>query len=65
MTNFFRKFAIRLEDVYGVQFDREEGFVVCPECEEPLYDCDWDKSDFINEDCNFVCPICGEPLEII
>ena len=54
-----------VEDVYGVYTDEEEGFFYCPECDEPIYSCDWNEvKDFST------CPICGfnfatgEPGEI-
>ena len=43
------------ESVYGVQVDWEEGFYVCPECGEPVYNEDWTDEDLSNE----FCPICG------
>ena len=45
--------AVYCEEVYGVQVDMNEGFFVCPECGELIYECDWDAySDWS------VCPIC-------
>lgn len=38
------------EDVYGIYVDWEEKFFICPECDEPIYECDFD--DFS------VCPVC-------
>lgn len=38
------------EDVYGIYVDWEERFFICPECDEPIYECDFD--DFS------VCPVC-------
>ena len=63
MNKTFESFAEYLEGNYGVYFDREEGFVICPECEEPLYECDWDVFDYINRQNEFICPVCGEILE--
>ena len=38
------------EDTFGVYVDWEERFFHCPECDEPIYECDFD---------NFtMCPIC-------
>lgn len=45
------------EEVYGVQVDEEEEFFICPECGEPIYECDWTDSDFM------FCPICGFNIE--
>ena len=42
-----------LQNTMNVYVDEEEGFFVCPECDEPIYKCDWeDHPDFI------ICPIC-------
>jgi predicted RNA-binding Zn-ribbon protein involved in translation (DUF1610 family) len=45
--------AVYCEETYGVHTDMKEGFFVCPECGEPLYNIDfpfhcWDE-----------CPVCG------
>lgn len=40
------------EDVYGVYVDWEERFFHCPECDESLYDIDWEDHDWS------ICPIC-------
>lgn len=45
--------AVYCEEIFGVQVDMAEGFFVCPECGELIYECDWDAySDWS------VCPIC-------
>ena len=44
-----------VEKVYGSFVDWEERFYLCPECGEPVYECDWDE----NELCDAYCPICG------
>ena len=38
------------EDVYGIFVDWEERFFICPECDEPIYECDF--SEFS------ICPVC-------
>ena len=38
---------------YGVYVDNGEGFFICPECGESIYDEDWE--DYENWD---KCPIC-------
>ena len=43
-----------VEKVYGGYVDWEERFYNCPECGEPIYECDWD----VNELVKFICPIC-------
>lgn len=43
-----------VEKVFGGYVDREENFYNCPECGEPIYDCDWSEEDFME----FLCPVC-------
>ena len=68
MNRFFEKFAQTIEKEFGMYFDREEEFVECPECGEPLYDCDWESSEYmkISSDGHVVwqCPVCGNPIFI-
>jgi len=46
--------AIMVEKVYGGYVDWEEKFYECPECGEPIYECDWmDRA--LKE---FICPVC-------
>ena len=59
MKKTFEEMASYLEETYGVQYDREEEFVVCPECYEPIYKCDWAPSEFNTERYETFCPICG------
>lgn len=40
-------------NVYGGYVDWEERFYLCPECGEPIYECDWDE-----ELEKFLCPVC-------
>ena len=66
MSMTFYAFATYLEDNYGVQFDRDEGFVCCPECGEPLYDCDWSVEDYcedIDGELHLKCPVCEMDLD--
>lgn len=44
-----------VEQVYGGYVDWEERFYECPECGDPVYECDWDGSELYTE----ICPICG------
>ena len=44
-----------VEKVYGSFVDWEERFYICPECDEPVYECDWGTDNLINT----ICPICG------
>ena len=46
--------AYIVDKFYGGYVDYDERFYICPNCEEPVYECDWSKKEF--ED--FVCPIC-------
>jgi len=64
MTREFVDFAETLEQVYGTFFDKEEGFVICPECEEPIYECDWSRSAYCPTGIKSVyrCPVCEETL---
>lgn len=43
-----------VENVYGGYVDWEERFYNCPECEEPIYECDW-TSEELKE---MLCPVC-------
>lgn len=56
----FNKYAKFLEETYGVQYDKEERFVICPECGEPLYECDWEPQTFEIVDGNWYCPVCDQ-----
>lgn len=50
----WEKIANYCEQVYTVYVDWTERFFECPECGEPIYECDWtpDKMEQF-------CPICG------
>lgn len=48
--------AKEVEEVYGGYVDWEEAFYICPECEEPIYKCDWDENALTS----FLCPICND-----
>ena len=43
-----------VENVYGGFVDWDERFYICPECGEPVYECDWTAKDFDE----YLCPIC-------
>ena len=47
--------AHAVEDVYVGYVDRYERFYECPECNEPIYECDWTAEDLKKE----LCPVCG------
>ena len=50
------------EEEYGVQYDREEDFFICPECGESLYFIDWKNDIDFSED--IFCPICDFYFEV-
>lgn len=43
-----------VEEVYGGYVDWEERFYLCPECDEPIYECDWSTVELTKH----LCPIC-------
>jgi uncharacterized Zn finger protein (UPF0148 family) len=46
------------EEVYGITMNTKEGYFVCPECGEPIFEEDWGKHDDWT-----VCPVCGGMFE--
>lgn len=46
------KTAKYCEKTYGTYVDFDEGYFICPECDEPIYKCDWEDSDY------HICPVC-------
>ena len=42
------------EETYGMTMNTKEGYFVCPECGEPIFEEDWKDHDDWE-----VCPICG------
>lgn len=63
MKDVWEKVAHLVEANYGCQVDWEEWFFVCPICGEPIYECDWADSDFINGDEDFMCPVCESIID--
>lgn len=55
MKEMWKFNAMIVEGAYCSQVDWEEKFYICPECGEPIYECDWTSVDLVNE----ICPICG------
>ena len=49
----WEKIALELERTYGVHVDWKERFYICPECGEPICECDWSAEDLENG-----CPVC-------
>ncbi len=50
----WEQLAKELEADYDVEVNWEERFYLCPECGEPIYECDWEDEDFVD----VYCPIC-------
>ena len=46
--------AVMCEELYGAETNMKEGYFVCPECGEPIFECDWREHDDWT-----VCPVCG------
>ena len=44
--------AIFCYNTFGIFVDWEERYFLCPECQEPLLEEDWDEHDFT------ICPVC-------
>lgn len=55
MKNEWERNANFAAVVCGAFVDWEERFYECPECGEPIYECDW-TDDELKKD---LCPICG------
>lgn len=43
-----------VEREFGGYVDWDERFYNCPECEEPIYECDWSEDELME-----ICPVCG------
>ena len=41
------------EETFGSYVDWDEGFFICPECAEPIYEVDWDEHSEWD-----MCPVC-------
>ena len=50
----WEKNAHDVEYYCGAFVDWEERFYLCPECGEPVYECDWDHYELTT----WLCPIC-------
>ena len=48
----WEKAAKMCEETFGSYVDWEERFFHCPECDEPLYECDWEDHGWHS------CPVC-------
>lgn len=51
---WWEKNAKRVEEEFGGFVDWEERFYNCPECGEPIYECDWSDYTLSEE----LCPVC-------
>lgn len=52
----WEKNAVEARDTYGAHVDWEERFYECPECGEPIYECDWSERELEH----YLCPICED-----
>jgi hypothetical protein len=48
----WERIARYCEEEYGTHIDWEDRFFICPECSEPIYECDWDEDELL------ACPVC-------
>ena len=48
----WEQIARHVKVVYGSFVDWDERFFICPDCGEPIYECDW-ASNYLS-----MCPIC-------
>lgn len=53
-VNTWEENAKYVSRIYGSHVDWEERFYICPECEEPVYECDWADEELRAH----LCPIC-------
>ena len=63
----WERLANEVDIVYGGFVDRIEGFFECPECGEPIYNCDWNDSDVAlgrpyRGRLRLYCPVCEAKL---
>jgi len=56
--------ALAIERTYCVHVDWDERFFECPECGEPIYECDWDAEEDWMGDGLIACPVCNFMWEI-
>ena len=52
----WEKVAEYCEEIYGSFVDWEERFFICPECEDPIYEDDWDEGT--RRTYQHYCPVC-------
>ena len=51
--------AAALAEEQGSECNYEEGYFVCPHCNEPIFEGDW-TDDQMFKDNSVMCPICNE-----
>lgn len=61
----WREAAVYCYDNFGVQVNWEEKFFICPECGEPVYECDWINEIDFKSGGWLYCPICQVNFEEI
>lgn len=54
IVNTWEENAKYANRIYGSPVDWEERFYICPECGEPVYECDWTGEELRA----YLCPIC-------
>ena len=57
--------ARAVEEETGTFVDWDEEFFICPECEEPIYKCDWRDSDYtLGQEFTgkYYCPVCEQVI---
>lgn len=52
IMSFWEKVARYCQEEYGIHIDWEDRFFICPDCSEPVYECDWEDEELD------ACPIC-------
>ena len=48
----WEKAAKLCEELFGTFVDWDERFFICPECDEPIYECDFKDHGW------YTCPVC-------
>lgn len=54
LVNTWEENAQYANRIYGSLVDWNERFYICPECDEPVYECDWTDEELRTN----LCPIC-------
>lgn len=60
MTNW-EYIAKKCENDYGIEPDWDDLVFDCPNCGEPLFECDWAEEDFVKDN-YYICPVCRLPF---